>query len=37
MIALLGLMSRDDVDPVILHDSMANPPAAQSGWGADIG
>jgi len=27
MLALLGIMSRDDVDPAILHDSLASPPA----------
>jgi cytochrome c oxidase subunit IV len=31
MIALLGLLQHDDVDPAILHESLAPPPAAAPG------
>jgi len=37
MIALLGLIERSDVDPAILHDSLAAPPSAQRAWDANLG
>jgi cytochrome c oxidase subunit 4 len=36
MLALLGLFEHSDIDPAILHDSLASPPATQSAWDANL-